>query len=123
MTDGSTARARSVANLAAAEAKQRAERIALGKTGPLRIGIAVALSWHGMVTESFQEFWRRQPDAQLVLHHLLSHDQVEAVLSGRLDAGFVAAITPWHKGVRARQNLACSACRPSLNKTRKDSTT
>jgi DNA-binding transcriptional LysR family regulator len=79
------------------EAKQRAEQIALGKTGTLRIGIAMALSWHGMVAETFREFRRRQPDAQLVLHHLLSLHQVEAVLSGRLDAGFAAAVTPWHK--------------------------
>jgi DNA-binding transcriptional LysR family regulator len=79
------------------EAQRRAERIALGKAGTLRIGIAMALSWHGMVVESFREFRRRQPDAELVLHHLLSIHQVEAVLSGRLDAGFAAAVTPWHK--------------------------
>jgi len=78
------------------EARRRAERIALGKAGTLRIGIAMALSWHGMVVESFREFRRHQPDAELVLHHLLSIDQVEAVLSGRLDAGFAAAITPWN---------------------------
>jgi DNA-binding transcriptional LysR family regulator len=79
------------------EAKRRAERIALGKAGTLRIGIAMALSWHGMVVESFREFRRRQPDADLVLHHLISIHQVEAVLSGRLDAGFAAAVTPWNK--------------------------
>jgi DNA-binding transcriptional LysR family regulator len=79
------------------EAKRRAERIALGKAGTLRIGIAMALSWHGMVVESFREFRRRQPDAELVLHHLLSIHQVESVLSARLDAGFAAAITPWNK--------------------------
>jgi DNA-binding transcriptional LysR family regulator len=79
------------------EAKRRAERIALGKAGSLRIGIAMALSWHGMVVESFREFRRRQPNAELVLHHLLSIHQVEAVLSGRLDAGFAASITPWNK--------------------------
>src|SRR6266852_8011562 len=79
------------------EAKRRAERIALGKAGTLRIGIATALSWHGMVVDSFREFRRRQPDVELVVHHLLSVHQVDAVLSGRLDAGFAATITPWHK--------------------------
>jgi DNA-binding transcriptional LysR family regulator len=79
------------------EAKRRAERIALGKAGTLRIGIAMALSWHGTVIESFREFRRGQPDAELVLHHLLSIHQAEAVLSGRLDAGFAATITPWNK--------------------------
>src|ERR1700758_747848 len=77
------------------EAKQRAERIALGKAGTLLIGIAMALSWHGMVVESFREFRHRQPDAELELRHLISIHQVEAVLSGRLDAGFAAAVTPW----------------------------
>src|SRR5215470_12545354 len=34
------------------ETKRRAEWIALGKAGTLRIGIATALSWHGMVAET-----------------------------------------------------------------------
>jgi DNA-binding transcriptional LysR family regulator len=79
------------------EAKRRAERIALGKAGTIRVGIAQALSWHGMVVDSFREFRRRQPDAELVLHHMLSIHQVEAVVSGRLDAGFAASVIPWNK--------------------------
>ncbi|SIO37924.1 LysR substrate-binding domain-containing protein [Paraburkholderia phenazinium] len=79
------------------EARRRAERIALGRAGTLRIGIATALSWHAMVVDSIRELRRRQPDAELMLHHMLSIHQIEAVLSGRLDAGFSAAITPWHK--------------------------
>src|SRR5258708_16564977 len=79
------------------DAKLRAERIALGKVGTLRIGIATAISWHGIVVDSFREFRRRQPDAEMELHHLLSVHQVEAILSGRLDAGFAASLTPWHK--------------------------
>ena len=62
-----------------------------------------ALSWHGMVVESFREFRRRQPDAELVLHHLISIHQIEAVLSGRLDAGFAAAVTPWNKDLAHRE--------------------
>jgi DNA-binding transcriptional LysR family regulator len=75
-------------------AKRRAERIALGKAGTLRIGIATAIAWHGTVVEAFREFRRREQDVELVLQHLLSVHQVEAILSGRLDAGFGA--TPWH---------------------------
>src|ERR1700720_3115743 len=63
------------------EATRRAERIALGQAGTLRIGIATALSWHGMVVDSFREFRRRQPDVELVVRHLLSVHQVDAVLS------------------------------------------
>ncbi len=79
------------------EAKLRAERIAHGEAGTLRIGIATAVSWHGLVVDSFRELRRWQPDVELELHHLLSVNQVEAILSGRLDAGFAASLTPWHK--------------------------
>jgi len=79
------------------DAKRRAEWVAHGKTGTLRIGIATAVSWHGLVADFFRQFRRRQPDVQLELHHLLSVHQVEAILSGRLDAGFAATLTPWHK--------------------------
>jgi len=79
------------------EAKLRAERIAHGKAGTLRIAIATAVSWHGLVQDSFREFRHRQPDVELELHHLLSVDQVEPIVSGRLDAGFAASVTPWHK--------------------------
>jgi len=79
------------------EARLRAERIAHGKAGTLRIGIATALSWDGVVANFFHEFRRRQPDAELVLHHMVSVHQVDAILSGRLDAGLAATVTPWHK--------------------------
>ena len=84
-------------------AKRRAERIALGQAGTLRIGIATAISWHGLVVNSFREFRRRHPDVELVLQHLVSVHQVEAVLSDRLDAGFAAAVTPWHTELEHHQ--------------------
>ena len=86
-----------------AEAKHRAERIALGQAGTLRVGIATAISWHGLVVNAFREFRRRQPDVELVLHHMVSVHQVEAVLSDRLDAGFAAAVTPWHEDLEHQQ--------------------
>ena len=85
------------------DAKRRAERIALGQAGTLRVGIATAVSWHGLVVNAFREFRRRQPDVELVLHHMVSIHQVEAVLSDRLDAGFAAAVTPWHEDLEHRQ--------------------
>ena len=85
------------------DAKRRAARIALGQTGTLRVGIATAISWHGLVVNAFREFRRRQPDVELVLHHMVSVHQVEAVLADRLDAGLAAAVTPWHEGLEHRQ--------------------
>ena len=85
------------------DAKRRAERIALGQAGTLRIGIATAISWHGLVVNAFREFRRRQPGVELVLHHMVSVHQVEAVLSDRLDLGFAAAVTPWNKELAQRR--------------------
>jgi DNA-binding transcriptional LysR family regulator len=73
-------------------AKLRAERVARGLAGTLRVGFVEALSWHGVVPDSFHRFRRRQPDAELDLHPMLSNQQVEAVRSGRLDAGFIFSL-------------------------------
>jgi DNA-binding transcriptional LysR family regulator len=75
------------------EAKLRAERVALGKTGMLRVGFVELLSWHGVVPDSFRRFRRRQPDVELDLQPLRSVEQIEAVRSGRLDAGFIFTLT------------------------------
>ena len=71
------------------EATTRAARVTRGLCGPLRVGFAESASWHGVVPDSFRQFRERQPDAELQLNPLSSLEQVEAVQSGRLDAGFV----------------------------------
>jgi DNA-binding transcriptional LysR family regulator len=71
------------------EATMRADRLARGQTGTLRVGFVESISWHGVVPESFRQFRQRHPDAELQLHPLRSPEQVEALRSGRLDAGFV----------------------------------
>src|ERR1700731_4701727 len=55
------------------EAKLRAERVATGKAGTLRVGFVEALSWHGVVPDSIRLFRSRLPDAELELHPLLSN--------------------------------------------------
>ena len=74
------------------EAKLRAERVAFGKAGMLRVGFVEMLSWHGVVPDTFRRFRRRQPDVELDLQPLRSVDQIEAVRSGRLDAGFIFSL-------------------------------
>jgi DNA-binding transcriptional LysR family regulator len=73
-------------------AKLRAERVATGRAGTLRLGFVEALSWHGVVPDSFRRFRRRQPDAELELHPMLSNQQMEDVRSGKLDAGFIFSL-------------------------------
>src|SRR5260370_7550846 len=71
------------------EATIRAGRVARGLAGTLRVGFTESASWHGVVPASFLRFRRGQPNAELQLSPLSSLEQVEAVRSGRLDAGFV----------------------------------
>jgi len=67
----------------------RAGRVALGRSGTLRVGFTENASWRGVVPESFRRFRELQPDAELQLQPLGSLEQFEAIRAGRLDAGFV----------------------------------
>ena len=74
------------------EATARAKRIASGQSGTLRVGFVESISWHGVVPDSFRQFRERQPYVELELKPLSSLQQIEAVHSGRLDAGFLFTI-------------------------------
>src|ERR1700720_2630154 len=71
------------------EAAARAARVARGQSGTLRVGFTENASWRGVVPESIRRFRERQPDAELQLTPATSLEQIEALRSGRLDAGFV----------------------------------
>lgn len=71
------------------EAAERAGRVARGRSGTLRIGFTENASWQGVVPESVRRFRYLQPDAELQLHPSPSLEQLEAIRSGRLDAGFI----------------------------------
>lgn len=71
------------------EAAARAARVARGQSGTLRVGFTEMASWQGVVPQSFRRFREMQPDAELQLQPSPSLVQLEAIRSGRLDAGFV----------------------------------
>ena len=71
------------------EAVVRAARVARGQSGTLRVGFAENASWGGVVPDSFRRFREQRPDAVLQLQPAASLEQLEAIRSGRLDAGFV----------------------------------
>ena len=71
------------------EAAVRADRVARGHSGTLRVGFAENASWRGVVPDSFRRFRELQPDAELQLQPSASLEQLEAIRSGRLDAGFL----------------------------------
>jgi DNA-binding transcriptional LysR family regulator len=71
------------------EAAARAARVARGQSGTLRVGFAENASWRGVVPDSFRRFREQQPDAELQLQPAASLEQLDAIRSGRLDAGFL----------------------------------
>jgi DNA-binding transcriptional LysR family regulator len=71
------------------EAAERASRVARGRSGTLRVGFTENASWRGVVPESFRRFRELKPDAELQLQPAASLEQLEALRSGRLDAGFI----------------------------------
>src|SRR5467141_1128110 len=74
------------------DATARAKRVASGQSGTLRVGFVESISWHGVVPDSFRQFRERQPDVELQLKPLSSAQQIEAVRTGQLDAGFLFTI-------------------------------
>ena len=79
------------------EATRRAECVASGKAGTLRVGFVESISWHGVVPESFRRFREKQPNAELIPIPMLSLAQVEALRLGRLDVGFVVSMGTFGK--------------------------
>ena len=71
------------------EATERAQRVARGQSGTLRVGFTENASWRGVVPDSLHLFRERYPDAELQLNPLPSLQQLEAVRAGRLDAAFM----------------------------------
>jgi DNA-binding transcriptional LysR family regulator len=63
--------------------------VANGRSGTLRVGFTENSSWRGVVPDSFRRFRDLQPDAELQLQPEASLAQMDAIRSGRLDAGFV----------------------------------
>lgn len=71
------------------DATTRAKRIGTGLAGTLRIGFVQSLSWHGIVPESLRHFRESRPEAELQLKPSSSAEQIGAVQSGSLDAGYI----------------------------------
>ena len=74
------------------EATARAKRIASGLAGTLRIGFLESISWHGIIPDSIKDFRERRPDVELQLKALTSLEQIAAIQSGSLDAGFAVPL-------------------------------
>ena len=74
------------------DATARARRVASGLSGTLRIGFVESISWHGIVPDSIRDFRERRADAEMQLKALSSVEQIAAIQSGSLDAGYALPI-------------------------------
>ena len=74
------------------DATARAKRVASGLSGTLRIGFVESISWHGIIPDSIRDFRERQADAEMHLKALSSAEQIAAIQSGSLDAGYALPI-------------------------------
>jgi DNA-binding transcriptional LysR family regulator len=77
----------------------RAKRIASGQSGTLRIGFVESISWQGIVPDSLKDFREHQPDVELQLKSLRSIEQIAAIHSGSLDAGYALPIANPNHGL------------------------
>lgn len=76
--------------LAQAEAAvDEARMVAKGHAGRLRIGILETASWGGHLPIALNRFARLYPDVRLDVVPMSSVAQIDAVMGGALDAGFV----------------------------------
>jgi DNA-binding transcriptional LysR family regulator len=71
-------------------ATSHARRAAAGKTGRIVVGYPSSVAFSGLV-ELLRAFRARSPDVEVVLRELPPQEQLEWLLDGRLDVGFIRA--------------------------------
>ncbi len=74
----------------AASASSTARRIAAGKTGGIKIGFTAG-GTYSFLPQLVTAMRRRVPEVDLSLKEMVSVDQIEALGSGEIDVGLVAA--------------------------------
>src|SRR5262245_40036433 len=75
------------------------ERAARGEAGLLRVGFGIA-SIFGLLPEVVQRFRRAHPDVQFHLRDMSTPDQIDALVGGQIDVGFIR-----HRGADARLQM------------------
>lgn len=76
----------------AVDARTLVGRIAAGLSGRLQLGFVASMLYRGL-PQQLMRFQQDNPRTELVLRELNSGEQIEALRTGRLDAGFVHAPT------------------------------
>ena len=73
----------------AEDACEDARQIAQGNAGRLRIGLLESASWGGHLPDALNRYARTYPNVRMEVTPMSSIDQIDAVMAGELDAGFV----------------------------------
>ena len=63
--------------------------VASGLRGTLRLGVVENASWDGFVPDAFNRFQREAPEVSLHVAPLNTPEQVDEILAGTLDGGFI----------------------------------
>jgi len=70
------------------EAEAVAQRAARGEIGHIRIGYQYVVSCAGILQAPLMEFQRANPAIEVTVHHLVTMEQINAILRNDLDIGF-----------------------------------
>jgi DNA-binding transcriptional LysR family regulator len=73
----------------AVEAEAVARQAARGEIGRLEIGFMTVASLSGLIGKCIGEFQRLNPGIEIILRHMATFQQINAILGGTLDFGFV----------------------------------
>ncbi|MFL5351899.1 LysR substrate-binding domain-containing protein [Archangium sp.] len=78
--------------LAQAERAARvAQRAGKGELGRIEVGYSINAACSGVLARTLKAFRWRAPDVELLLHELHPFDQLEALVKGRIQVGFITA--------------------------------
>lgn len=65
------------------------QAVARGESGVLKLGFIEVVAWSGVIPETIMQFRLANPGVRLQPNAMTSLDQIEAILEGRIDAGFL----------------------------------
>ncbi|MCD9121043.1 MULTISPECIES: LysR substrate-binding domain-containing protein [Cupriavidus] len=100
----------------AEEARLLARQIEAGAVGRLRVGFVGSMLYRGL-PQKLQQFEADQPGIQIALTELNSQEQIEALLHGQLDVGFIhTSRVPDELATRLIHSEPFVCCMPSAHR-------
>jgi DNA-binding transcriptional LysR family regulator len=82
------------------EAQAVARRAARGEVGLIRTAFQYVVACAGVLQEPIMEFQRANPGIEITMNHLITMDQIKAILHNDLDVGFARPPTRYPAGLQ-----------------------